>query len=99
MGARYGMSPIEVWETFPMRIILRCYSLIWKDRMKFRFFLAMLAGSDSKEPDWSEYDKSFKKKKTEPLVEKGLDDPYMDIVEREGKRYKVVRPGTRPIGV
>jgi hypothetical protein len=79
-----------------MRFISRFYSVIMKDTMKFRFFLARLAGSTAPEPNWSEFDKPFlNEKKTTPVVEKPLDDPFAQDVTRDGKVYKVVTPGIK----
>jgi len=52
VGARYGMTPMEVWATFPIRLIRRFYFHALRAVERDRWFLRRLQGDTQSEPRW-----------------------------------------------
>lgn len=52
VGARYGLSPLEIWATFPLRLIRRYYTHAIRAVEREHWFFRRLHGDTTPEPRW-----------------------------------------------
>jgi hypothetical protein len=54
LGSRYGMTPMTVWRSFPLRFLIRYFRIIMREELMDKIHQARCHGAQIEDPEWDD---------------------------------------------